>query len=624
MHGSSPAVTACVLLLCGALSCCAAGSEASERPWRVLGQQEEVATLLRWVEERGGSVGPIAVAPAPALGGRAVAAARDVEEGEVLLRVPTAALLNAATLERRHAAAAEASGGAAGAEGGATAEQQVLEVLHELEYTPTNAMALALLWEVHRGEESPWAAFVASLPPQLHTPVVLPKERREELFNNTAVLRLADRRRRGAERAYHALMTENLLRFYTAAFDKALAADGGVWSLPSWLWSLSIVWSRSHSVAVGAAGSDDDRRLPSLVPGGDLFNAFVGDSVDGEGGAPGAFSETDASGEFFEYRAARPLRAGEEITVRYTASDAGVACGELLLDYGFCFGAHDQADVAILALHEWMPDRDDAPELDLSPLDEREDLLIDMQLDTPAPVYLQPRERLKQGNAGARGLGAADVPFPGPLLAGARVAVLNDEEFVQVGRAIREIENSPRPSKRKGAALGEDGKPRKRTKADKARDAALDADYDETGLTVLTKPISPRNERAALAVLASAAKGAAARIGRGDSLADAEAAVEASAQRVAAARAAAREELRRAVVGGGVEVGADGTLGTSGEGSFRPDALLEHAAGVVRLHERRVLTSLRRVATAARKYAAKKSYVPPDHYDKATNPPPRQ
>ena len=276
------------------------GARADETPHeacpRSTGAVEPLATtppVLPWLLSKAGSISPL-VELATRDGRRGFFAHEDIAAGTELLSVPLGLLMTLDTLF-------ESELGTSGIVGG-------------LDLSDTDAMVVQVLAEKYRGDESPWAAFLSSMPPrasmhQLHffSPDELAHLDVSKLRN------LAELRQTAIKRAYEDVR-EQLADFAPPEpfISPHLTAD-------DFAWAISIVWSRSFGVPFPG----EDSPAPALVPVGDLFNYAPDECVN-------VVSRT--VDYRFVFSATHDVRKGEELLVHYGQS---MSNAQMLLDYGF-------------------------------------------------------------------------------------------------------------------------------------------------------------------------------------------------------------------------------------------------------------------------------------------------
>jgi hypothetical protein len=182
------------------------------------------------------------------------------------------------------------------------------------------ACQLLLLHHRHLGAESPWAAYIASLPGAelvAALPAFWDDALAERALGGTP-LRAQAREARQRLEAFHTRCVEGgLCARWPAEFPRAATA------LPLLRWAHAVFWSRALRVELPGGARE------CLVPLLDLANH-----------RPGAAAELRVGGGRYVLRAGRALSAGEEVHINYGAK----ASGELLRCHGFVLPCN-QADV---------------------------------------------------------------------------------------------------------------------------------------------------------------------------------------------------------------------------------------------------------------------------------------
>ena len=192
----------------------------------------------------------------------------------------------------------------------------------------TNALALALLAEAPPGA---WALPLSILPDAFDTPLFWSPAERAHL-RGSSLLEWAASRSSNIERSFGPIQER-------WAGATVVGADGATRSLAlgDFRWALSVAWSRSFMVELAPG----ERKTAALVPLGDLLNHAEEERANVE-------SASDAAGAAFVFRAGRPIRGNEELTLSYGAQGEP-SNAILMLDYGFClpYSSHDTAAVDV-------------------------------------------------------------------------------------------------------------------------------------------------------------------------------------------------------------------------------------------------------------------------------------
>lgn len=218
----------------------------------------EIDRLARWIVDAGGAVGSVAIRGVP--GGRSAHATRDIQQDELLLRVPEARTITAASAARDGPA-------------------RLVERVWAGSAGPQLVLSAFLL----QAETDPeWAPYVATLPRELGAHPLFWDDVSD--LAGSLFLDLLEARRR-VIRQEHAF-----LRGAVPAFADLAWTD--------WLRARSLVCSRTFSV--DAVGTE------ALVPYADLFDHDL------EGGVRWCMDETT-----FELRASRPIPRGAPLNICY-------------------------------------------------------------------------------------------------------------------------------------------------------------------------------------------------------------------------------------------------------------------------------------------------------------------
>lgn len=251
--------------------------------------------LYDWLAQRGAELRSMVVVDAGS-GGRGVRAAVDIREGQLLLRVPRAALITVDVAKRSSigrrmlAADIDAPGG------------------HSL-------LAAHLIAE-RRRPGSPIAPYLDALPSEFPTvPLFFPKELLPVLKGTLAATLMVRRR-------------ETLCR-ELFALRRAVAAFREV-SVREFFWARTAVITRVFGVKIAGVPTE------ALVPMADMLNHARPPGVD--------WCYDDEAGAFL-MRAARDLRAGEELFDSYGRKPNG----RFFVHYGFALpeGADDEIEVLL-------------------------------------------------------------------------------------------------------------------------------------------------------------------------------------------------------------------------------------------------------------------------------------
>lgn len=281
--------------------------------------------LVRWCQRNGAVGGPIAPA-AFTDSGRGFRATRDVAAGELLLAIPARLLLTHASALRRPGLAELVGCRCCGSP-----------------LAPETTLALHLLLEVAEAADSPYAAYVASLPCSYDTPLH---------WSADEVDALPDESERAAALAMRVAVDEErravLARLEHHADDAGAGRDGltrlhellrrgSAQAEPAagtWMWAWSTVMTRTMFVPEGCAdgggsgerpshsgsastssatsstlyrAASDIRHCYALVPLADMFNHSSARSDAG----------FNAAADAYEFRAPRSYRRGDEVCLCY-------------------------------------------------------------------------------------------------------------------------------------------------------------------------------------------------------------------------------------------------------------------------------------------------------------------
>ena len=226
------------------------------------------AELAEWVTANGGDVSAVRVGEGER--GRGLFAARDVAEGEAVLRVPVSLALNDGVAPEPYPGAP---------------------------WSVT--LAAAILTARDAGEESPWARYVASLPRETigfaNSPAADDPASVAILFDDAAA--------------------DELQRYLTLlrGSHRAMTMMRREWTLEEWRWAMSQVHSRTFRVEEPTTARGRTRRL--MVPFVDLLNH---DSREGVWQCDWDCEwELGGGGGDFVVRARRDVAEGEEVLVSY-------------------------------------------------------------------------------------------------------------------------------------------------------------------------------------------------------------------------------------------------------------------------------------------------------------------
>ncbi|MCO5612325.1 hypothetical protein L7F22_066592 [Adiantum nelumboides] len=201
------------------------------------------AELLTWALSNGITDAPSAATPCighsltisnfPEAGGRGLAAARDLKEGELILVVPQTALLNVDSFE------------------GDVHVKKALQLFPH--FSSFQILVALLLREVWKGSLSRWFVYLKTLPRSYHTFVQYSNYEIQALQADDAVWT-----------AEHAVATAHKEWIETKPFLGILGLKGRFVTFKAWQWACSTVSSRTLHVPWSSAGT--------LCPMGDLFN----------------------------------------------------------------------------------------------------------------------------------------------------------------------------------------------------------------------------------------------------------------------------------------------------------------------------------------------------------------
>lgn len=267
--------------------------------------------LLRQLEAQG-CTHAVQLDVAPDAGGLGVFAARDVEAGEVVMRCPMAAVLCSDADAKLSAALTDFS---------ARAELHIDERVR---------LQILLLHERRRlsRQSSPtaWGAYIASLPSD-DLVEALPVS-----WSEADVQRRAQGTALVSEVAAARAQLDALSRA-VASHGQLLGDTAGALDRRALLWAHAVFWSRALVLELPGG------RAECLVPLLDMCNH-----------RPGGTAELRVAGGYFELRAGRSLRRGDEVCINYGAKGNG----ELLRCHGFVV-VDNPADVCPLPLARLAP-----------------------------------------------------------------------------------------------------------------------------------------------------------------------------------------------------------------------------------------------------------------------------
>ena len=203
------------------------------------------AALLAWAVREGATISGCRVGVSPC-GGRGVFASRTLQSGEEVFRCPTKLLLRAAD------ALAEPTIGAALRE-----VRGSVDCGHLLD--DRALMLLLLVRSRALGEASPWAAYLACLPPPAELAASLPLSwTADELaaLEGTALLHQAREQRRALERLYEAVVVRVLQPRWPSAFPAA------TFDWDALVWAHAAFWSRA--IGLELPGGREECLVPLL------------------------------------------------------------------------------------------------------------------------------------------------------------------------------------------------------------------------------------------------------------------------------------------------------------------------------------------------------------------------
>ena len=262
--------------------------------------QSALERLVSWATAHGAALHPhLAISHSPT-SGHGLVALQPIPAGSELLRVPYALLLTSRAVPPDFAHLGQ-----------------------------TNALALALLAEARHPKA--WALPLSILPDAFDTPLFWSPAERAHL-RGSPLLEWAASRSSNIERSFGPIRER-------WAGATVVGADGATRSLAldDFRWALSVAWSRSFMVELAPG----ERKTATLVPLGDLLNHAEEERANVE-------SASDAAGAAFVFRAGRPIRGNEELTLSYGAQGEP-SNAILMLDYGFClpYSSHDTAAIDV-------------------------------------------------------------------------------------------------------------------------------------------------------------------------------------------------------------------------------------------------------------------------------------
>ena len=183
----------------------------------------------------------------------------------------------------------------------------------------TDAMAIYLA-HIRKTGTSKWDPYIQLLPSSFPSFPIFWSESQLNELTGSSVKSFVERRLRRAKETYDTLLDEDV---------KAEL------SMNDFLWGLSVLFSRSHSISVRSPSSGRWVKVACQVPMADLFNTATRTKIDEQDGNNVDCQTNDAS-THFECFTTRPVTAGEELFVPYGGvGKAGMGNGQLLLDYGF-------------------------------------------------------------------------------------------------------------------------------------------------------------------------------------------------------------------------------------------------------------------------------------------------
>ncbi|OWZ22715.1 hypothetical protein PHMEG_0002539 [Phytophthora megakarya] len=202
---------------------------------------EVVTTLLKWLEGHGGADNLLDIRYLGKLEGHGVFAIEALTSGQVTLRVPSKLTMNVES----------------------AAESDLAPVLEKYPQIPDDeVLALHLMHERSKGEESFFAPFIASMPTTFDLPVFWTDTELSEL-KGTNVLLLTQLMQQQLQRDF-----DNIHQAVTEDFPEIFAALPTL-TVQDYTWAMSVIWSRAFGVSKGK------KYLRVLCPAMDMFNHDV-------------------------------------------------------------------------------------------------------------------------------------------------------------------------------------------------------------------------------------------------------------------------------------------------------------------------------------------------------------
>eukprot|EP01090_Pellita_catalonica_P001975 TRINITY_DN11669_c0_g1_i1.p1 TRINITY_DN11669_c0_g1~~TRINITY_DN11669_c0_g1_i1.p1 ORF type:complete len:476 (+),score=83.17 TRINITY_DN11669_c0_g1_i1:28-1455(+) len=252
---------------------------------------------------------------------RGIAAAEDIYEGDVLLKVPPNTMIAESNLLSESYAANDSC---------------LPSLFLHLRQSPLHETVLFLLYTRTR-PASYWAPYINILPTSFDTPLTFTTRQLAEL-KGSSILGFTKSKLRAVQRHY-----EDILEgIETMPGDEC--RDLQQFTFDEFLWALNVIWSRAFTVPQVRHDGTVGGRQAGVVPFADMFNA-----------APPKDSEyatamdvtVDATTGGLIYTAIRPIPSGEQILVRYSRN---LASAQYLFDYGFIPIAENPHDVVVLTI----------------------------------------------------------------------------------------------------------------------------------------------------------------------------------------------------------------------------------------------------------------------------------
>ncbi|GMF10119.1 unnamed protein product [Phytophthora lilii] len=261
-----------------------------------------VTQLLEWLESHGAADSLLDIRYLGKLEGHGVFAKQTLKSGQVTLQVPFKVTMNTES----------------------AAQSDLAPVLEKYPQIPDDeVLALHLMHERSKGDESFFAPFIASLPTSFDLPIFWSEAELNEL-KGTNVLLLTNLMKQHLDRDF-----ENIHQAVAEDFPEIFA------SLPTlkvedYMWAMSVIWSRAFGISKG------EKYLRVLCPAMDMFNHDVSlrNPLDD-------FVSFDEEKQMMTHHVPSEVVAGSPLHISY----GQYSNAKLLYSYGFVSGENHRRAV---------------------------------------------------------------------------------------------------------------------------------------------------------------------------------------------------------------------------------------------------------------------------------------